>query len=263
MKFKDKVVVVTGSTRGIGREIASTFARQGAVAIILGRNAAAAAEVCNDLVQKGLKAENFACDVTNLANVQEIVNKILDKHKSIDILVNNAGITKDNLLVRMSENEWDEVIQVNLRGVFNCTKVVARVMLKVAVKHADAAADLGGLPAGQAGRIINISSIIGIIGNAGQANYAASKAGIIGFTKAVARELASRGITVNAVAPGYIQTDMTARLKESARTQLLENIPLGRLGTAEDVAGVCLFLASPQAGYITGQTFCVDGGMAI
>ena len=256
MKFKDKVVVVTGSTRGIGREIARAFALEGAVAIVLGRSVAAATEVRDELFRKGLKSESFGCDVTNLANVQEIINKILDKHKSIDILVNNAGITKDNLLVRMSENEWDEVIQVNLRGVFNCTKVVAKVMLKAAAKAADAAA-------GSSGKIINISSIIGIIGNAGQANYAASKAGIIGFTKAVARELASRGITVNAVAPGYIQTDMTALLKENTRTQILQNIPLGRLGTAEDVASVCLFLASPEADYITGQTFCVDGGMAI
>ena len=250
MKFKDKVVVVTGSTRGIGREIAQAFAREGAVAVILGRNAASAAEVRDELVRKGLKAESFGCDVTNPENVLEIVNKILDKYKSIDILVNNAGITKDNLLLRMSESDWDEVMNINLKGVFNCTKIIARVMLKGAAK-------------GASGKIINISSIIGIMGNAGQANYAASKAGIIGFTKAVARELASRGITVNAVAPGYIQTDMTAQLKEDTRNAILENVPLGRLGTATDVASVCLFLASPEANYITGQTLCVDGGMAI
>ncbi len=250
MKFKDKVVVVTGSTRGIGREIAQAFAREGAVAVILGRNAASAAEVRDELVRKGLKAESFGCDVTNPENVLEIVNKILDKYKSIDILVNNAGITKDNLLLRMSESDWDEVMNINLKGVFNCTKIIARVMLKGAAK-------------GASGKIINISSIIGIMGNAGQANYAASKAGIIGFTKAVARELASRGITVNAVAPGYIQTDMTAQLKEDTRNAILENVPLGRLGTANDVASVCLFLASPEADYITGQTLCVDGGMAI
>jgi len=250
MKFKDKVVVVTGSTRGIGREIAQAFAREGAVAVILGRNAASAAEVRDELVRKGLKAESFGCDVTNPENVLEIVNKILDKYKSIDILVNNAGITKDNLLLRMSESDWDEVMNINLKGVFNCTKIIARVMLKGAAK-------------GASGKIINISSIIGIMGNAGQANYAASKAGIIGFTKAVARELASRGITVNAVAPGYIQTDMTAQLKEDTRNAILENVPLGRLGTATDVASVCLFLASPEADYITGQTLCVDGGMAI
>lgn len=264
MKFKNKVVVVTGSTRGIGREIAHAFAREGAAAIILGRNAAAAAEVRDELARKGLKAESFGCDVTNPENVREIVNKILDKYKAIDILVNNAGITKDNLLLRMSESDWDEVMDVNLKGVFNCTKVIARVMLKAAAKGASPAnGGASGLPAGQAGKIINISSIIGIMGNAGQANYAASKAGIIGFTKAVARELASRQITVNAVAPGYIQTDMTAQLKEDTRNAILNNVPLGRLGTATDVASVCLFLASPEADYITGQTLCVDGGMAI
>ena len=250
MKFKDRVVVVTGSTRGIGREIAHAFAREGAVAIILGRSATAAAEVRDEFVRKGLKAESFGCDVTNPENVHEIVNKILDKYKSIDILVNNAGITKDNLLLRMGVNDWDEVMNVNLKGVFNCTRIIAKVMLKAAAK-------------GASGKIINISSIIGIMGNAGQANYAASKAGIIGFTKAVARELAPRQITVNAVAPGYIQTDMTARLKEDTRNVILNNVPLGRLGTAIDVASVCLFLASPEADYITGQTLCVDGGMAI
>ena len=249
--------MVTGSTRGIGREIAQAFAREGAVVIILGRSAAAAAEVRDEFVRKGLKAEGFGCDVTNPENVHEIVNKILDKYKSIDILVNNAGITKDNLLLRMSVNDWDEVMNVNLKGVFNCTRIIAKVMLKAAAKGASPATG------GARGKIINISSIIGIMGNAGQANYAASKAGIIGFTKAVARELAPRQITVNAVAPGYIQTDMSARLKEDARNAILENVPLGRLGTATDVASVCLFLASPEADYITGQTLCVDGGMAI
>ncbi len=257
MKFKNKVVVVTGSTRGIGREIAHAFAREGAAAIILGRSAVAAAEVRDELARKGLKAESFGCDVTNPENVREIVNKILDKYKAIDILVNNAGITKDNLLLRMSESDWDEVMDVNLKGVFNCTKVIARVMLKAAAKGASPA------NGGASGKIINISSIIGIMGNAGQANYAASKAGIIGFTKAVARELASRQITVNAVAPGYIQTDMTAQLRDDTRNAILNNVPLGRLGTATDVASVCLFLASPEADYITGQTLCVDGGMAI
>lgn len=249
--------MVTGSTRGIGREIAHAFAREGAVAVILGRSAAAAAEVRDELARKGLKAESFGCDVTNPENVLEIVNKILDKYKTIDILVNNAGITKDNLLLRMSENDWDEVMNVNLKGAFNCTKIIAKVMLKAAAKGASPASG------GASGKIINISSIIGIMGNAGQANYAASKAGIIGFTKAVARELASRQITVNAVAPGYIQTDMTAQLKEEVRNAILNNVPLGRLGTATDVANVCLFLASPEADYITGQTLCVDGGMAI
>jgi 3-oxoacyl-[acyl-carrier protein] reductase len=194
--FKDKVVVVTGSTRGIGREIARAFAQEGAIAVVMGRDATLAERVRDDLIRTGWKAEGYGCDVTNPQNVGEILDKILDKYKSIDILVNNAGIAKDNLLLRMSEGDWDEVIRVNLKGMFNCTKVVAKGMLKR-----------------RSGKIINISSIIGIIGNVGQANYAASKAGIIGFTKSMARELASRGITVNAVAPGYIQTDMTASLK--------------------------------------------------
>jgi 3-oxoacyl-[acyl-carrier protein] reductase len=246
MKFKDEVVLVTGSTRGIGKEIAARFAQEGAIVIIIGRNAQLADQVKDELLGKGLKAESFGCDVTNITNVHEITTKILDKHKRIDILVNNAGITKDNLLLRMSVSDWDEVMNVNLRGVFNCTKVITKVMLKA-----------------KKGKIINISSIIGIVGNVGQANYAASKAGIIGFTKSVAREIASRGITVNAIAPGYIKTDMTAELNDKARAAILPNIPLGRLGEANDVAGTCLFLASNQASYITGQTIVVDGGMAI
>lgn len=246
MHFKEKVVIVTGSTRGIGKEIACAFARQGAAVIILGRSAASAHQTATEITREGFRAEGFACDVTNLAKVQEIINKILDKHSRIDILVNNAGMTKDNLLIRMSENDWDEVMSVNLRGAFNFTKAAAKAMLKA-----------------KSGKIINISSIIGMTGNAGQANYAASKAGIIGFTKSVARELASRGITANAIAPGYIQTDMTARLKDAVRDEILKMIPLGRLGDAGDVANACLFLASEDADYITGQTLVVDGGMAI
>jgi len=246
MKFKDQVVFVTGSTRGIGKEIASAFAKEGAIVIILGRNAELANKVGHEIGQQGGRAESFSCDVTNLQNVQEIVNKVLDKHKRIDILINNAGITKDNLLLRMSENDWDEVMNINLRGVFNCTKIITKVMLKA-----------------KQGRIINISSIVGITGNAGQANYAASKAGMIGFTKSVAREIASRGITVNAIAPGYIQTDMTAQLNEKASQELLKSIPLKKLGSAKNIADTCLFLASEEAGYITGQTIVVDGGMTI
>lgn len=246
LRFKDKVVLVTGSTRGIGRQIATSFAHEGAQVIILGRNQELAHQVRDEIVGQGLKADSFACDVTSLENVQEIINKILDKYRGIDILINNAGITKDNLLLRMSESDWDDVINVNLKGVFNCTKVVAKVMLKA-----------------RAGKIINISSIIGITGNIGQANYAASKAGMIGFTKSVAQEFASRGITANAVAPGYIETDMTAQLKSSAQEELLKMIPLGRFGQPEDVAQTCLFLASDAANYITGQTIVVDGGMAI
>lgn len=246
MRFKDQVVLVTGSTRGIGKTIAEAFAAEGAIAIILGRTAEQADAVRDGIIEKGFKAESFCGDVTNLQNIGEIVTKILDKYKRIDILINNAGITKDNLLLRMSESDWDDVMNINLRGSFICTKIVAKAMLRA-----------------KKGRIINISSIIGIIGSAGQANYAASKAGLIGFTKSVAKELASRGITANAVAPGYIQTNMTDRLNDQTRNELLKRIPVGTLGTVEDVAGACLFLASDEASYITGQTIVVDGGMAI
>ncbi|MCB9721838.1 MAG: 3-oxoacyl-[acyl-carrier-protein] reductase [Candidatus Omnitrophica bacterium] len=246
MDFKGKTIVVTGSTRGIGREIAVQFAQAGGNVMVIGRDGERAAQVRDEITAANGQADAFACDVTNAENVVEIVNKILDKHKGIDILVNNAGITKDNLLLRMSETDWDEVMTVNLKGVFHFSKVVSKAMLRA-----------------KKGKIINISSIIGIVGNAGQANYAASKAGIIGFTKSLAKEFASRGITANAVAPGYIETDMTAQLKTSAQEDLLKDIPLGKFGTANDVAGACLFLASELADYITGQTIVVDGGMAI
>lgn len=193
MRFKDEVVLVTGSTRGIGKAIASAFAQEGATVLIVGRNASLVDETAQGIVSAGGKADGYICDVTDGNQVLETVNKILDKHKRIDILVNNAGVTRDNLLLRLSENDWDEVIKVNLKGVFITTKIVAKAMLKA-----------------KKGKIINIASIIGITGNAGQANYAASKAGIIGFSKSVAKELASRGITSNVVASGYILTDMTA-----------------------------------------------------
>jgi len=245
-RFEDKVVLVTGSTRGIGKEIALAFAKEGAMAIIFGRDENAATQVTEDIRKQGYKADYLLGDVTILENIQEIANKILDKHKRLDILVNNAGITRDNLLLRMNESDWLDVININLRGVFNCTKVFSKIMLKA-----------------KYGRIINISSIIGIKGNAGQANYAASKAGIIGFTKSIAKEYASRGITVNAVAPGYIQTDMTANLNKKTHEEILAGIPMGKLGMPQNVAGTCLFLASEDANYITGQTIIVDGGMAI
>jgi len=246
VRFKDQVVLVTGSTRGIGKATAEAFAAEGAVAIILGRTAKDADAVRDSIIENGFKAESFCGDVKNLQNIGEIVTKILDKYKRIDILINNAGITKDNLLLRMSDSDWDNVMNVNLRGSFICTKAVTKAMLKA-----------------KRGRIISISSIIGIIGSAGQANYAAAKAGIIGFTKSIAKELASRGITVNAIAPGYIQTDMTNQLTDNSRDELLKQIPVGTFGTVEDVAGACLFLASDEASYITGQTIVVDGGMAI
>lgn len=246
MLFNDEVVLVTGSTRGIGRAVADAFAGQGAMVIIVGRSQEQALAVAAEIKAKGQKADGFGCDVTNLAQVLEMVNKILDIHKRIDILVNNAGVTRDNLLLRMDEGDWDEVIKVNLKGVFNVTKTVAKPMLKA-----------------RKGKIISIASVIGITGNAGQANYAASKAGVIAFSKSVAKELASRGITANVVAPGYIKTDMTDKLPEAVQQKVLEAIPLSRFGQAEDIAGVCIFLASKAADYITGQTIVVDGGLAI
>ncbi|HLD88367.1 MAG TPA: 3-oxoacyl-[acyl-carrier-protein] reductase [Candidatus Omnitrophota bacterium] len=244
--FKDQVVLVTGSTRGIGKEIAKAFAGQGASVIVIGRDAGQAGQASAEIIANGGSADGYACDVTDGNSVQETVNKILDKHKRIDILVNNAGITRDNLLLRIDESDWDEVIRVNLKGVFNVTKVVARAMLKA-----------------KKGKIVSIASVIGITGNAGQANYAASKAGIIGFSKSVAKELASRGITVNVVAPGYILTDMTAQLSQAVQDGIMKDIPLQHFGSPRDVAGVCMFLASPAADYITGQTIVVDGGLTL
>ena len=246
MKFKNEIVVVTGATRGIGKAIAMAFAKQDAEVILIGRSQDALKAISDEIKAAGQASDFFACDVANSENVQKTVNIILDKYKRIDILINNAGITRDNLLLRMSESDWDDVINTNLKGVFNFTKAVSRPMLKA-----------------KKGKIISIASIIGITGNAGQANYAASKAGIIGFTKSVARELASRGITANAIAPGYIETEMTGQLNEELKEKILKTIPLGRLGAVEDIANISLFLASKEADYITGQTIVVDGGMAI
>jgi 3-oxoacyl-[acyl-carrier protein] reductase len=246
MKLRDKVALITGSGRGIGRQIAAVFGSEGAGVVICDVNEQQAKKTCEELGLDNGRVISFGVDVTDTAQVEEMINKILDKFGKIDILVNNAGITRDGLLVRMKEDDWDAVLGVNLKGTFICTKAVSKVMMKQ-----------------KQGKIINIASIIGIMGNPGQANYAASKAGIIGFTKSAARELASRNITVNAVAPGYIQTDMTAKLSDSLREQMLKNIPLNRLGSPVDVANVCLFLASSDADYITGQTIVVDGGMAM
>ncbi|MFA5060192.1 MAG: 3-oxoacyl-[acyl-carrier-protein] reductase [Candidatus Omnitrophota bacterium] len=246
MRLKNEIALITGSARGIGKEIAKTFAKEGATVIISDINAESAGATAAELKSAGFQSDHFSCNVTDGKSVEEMVNKILDKYSRIDILINNAGITKDNLLLRMSEGDWDAVLAVNLKGTFNCTKAVTRSMLKA-----------------KKGKIISIASVIGILGNAGQANYAASKAGIIGFTKSIARELASRSITVNAVAPGYIQTEMTDKLSEKVKEQILKTVPLEKLGTPQDVAGVCLFLASKDADYITGQTISVDGGMAM
>ncbi|MHB8155340.1 MAG: 3-oxoacyl-[acyl-carrier-protein] reductase [Candidatus Omnitrophota bacterium] len=246
MRLEGKVALITGGARGIGQAIAMTFAKEGADIVVADVNLEIAQKTALDIEGLGRKAMALAMDVTNYDLVEEGINKILDKMGKVDILVNNAGITKDNLILRMSQADWDAVINVNLKGTFNCIKAVSRPMIKQ-----------------RSGRIISIASIIGLIGNPGQANYAASKAGIIALTKTVAKELASRNINANAVAPGFIQTEMTAKLSEEIKKKMLEAIPLGKLGTPEDVAQVCLFLASPESSYITGQTITIDGGMVM
>ena len=246
MQLKDKVAFITGGGRGIGRAIAILFAKEGADIAIGDVNKEDLDKTCQDIEALGRKTLSLQMDVTDYVKVEEAVNKILDKFGKVDILVNNAGITKDNLLLRMSELEWDLVLDVNLKGSFNCIKAVSRPMIKQ-----------------RQGRIINIASIIGIIGNAGQANYSASKAGIIALTKTAAKELASRNINVNAIAPGFIQTEMTAKLPEDVKEKMKEAIPLNKFGSPEDVAAVCLFLASSDSSYITGQTIIVDGGMVM
>ena len=246
MRLENKVALITGGARGIGQAIAMTFAREGADIVVADVNLEIAQKTASDIEGLGRKAMALAMDVTNYEIVEEGINKILDKMGKVDILVNNAGITKDNLILRMSQADWDAVINVNLKGTFNCIKAVSRPMVKQ-----------------RSGRIISIASIIGLMGNPGQANYAASKAGIIALTKTVAKELASRNINANAVAPGFIQTEMTAKLSEEIKKKMLEAIPLGKLGTPEDVANVCLFLASAESNYITGQTITIDGGMVM
>ncbi len=246
MRLDNKVALVTGGARGIGREICLLFAKEGADIVIGDVNLVEAEKTAAEIKALGRKSLALHLDVTSFEKVQEAVNKILDNLGKIDILVNNAGITKDGLMLRMQDADWDAVISVNLKGTFNCTKAVSKVMLKQ-----------------KSGRIVNIASIIGIIGNPGQANYAASKAGIIALTKTTAKELASRAITVNAVAPGFIQTEMTAKLPEELKQKMLASIPLAKLGLPQDVANACLFLSSDDAAYITGQTLVVDGGMVM
>ena len=242
----DKVAIVTGASRGIGEAIAKKISSCGAKIILIARNSDQLVAVKETIISNGGIAESIAGDVSNLNSISEIVTNTIDKWGQIDILVNNAGIARDNIIMRMKESDWDSVMNINLKGCFNGIKSVARPMIK-----------------NKAGRIINITSVIGQIGNAGQSNYAASKAGIIGLTKSMAKELGSRNITVNAVAPGYITTDMTNELNDEVKEQLKSSIPLGRLGTPDDVANLVCFLASDEAGYITGQTFNVDGGMVM
>jgi 3-oxoacyl-[acyl-carrier protein] reductase len=246
MQLKDKVSIVTGGARGIGRDIALLFAKEGSDIALCDVNADALNETAKEIEALGRKVITGVVDVTRPDQVDSFTQKTLDNFGKIDILVNNAGITRDGLLVRMSENDWDLVLDINLKGAFNCTKAVSRTMMKQ-----------------RDGRIVNMASIIGIMGNAGQANYAASKGGLIAFTKTVAKELASRNVRANAIAPGFIQTAMTAKLSEEVRNEMLKHIPLGKLGTPQDVANLALFLASDDSAYITGQVIKVDGGMVM
>ncbi|PKM82603.1 MAG: beta-ketoacyl-ACP reductase [Firmicutes bacterium HGW-Firmicutes-14] len=246
MVLREKTAIITGAARGIGREIALVLANKGANVAIMDINPDQIRETAAEIEKTGCRALAIEGNVTRAEDVDEMVKKTIEKFGRIDILVNNAGITRDTLLMRMKEEDWDAVMNVNLKGAFLCTKAVTRIMMKQ-----------------RYGRIVNISSVIGLMGNAGQANYGASKAGIIGLAKSTARELASRNITVNAVAPGFIDTEMTKVLPDEMKKQMLHQIPLGRMGTPEDVANAVVFLASDAASYITGQTITVDGGMVM
>lgn len=246
-RFENKIVLVTGAGRGIGASIAKRFASEGAEVIVnYSGNDEAAQKTVDEITAIGGQARKYKCSVNDSESVKVMIDEIIKKFGRIDILVNNAGITKDGLMLRMTDEDFDRVIDVNLKGTFNCTKYVSKYMLKQ-----------------KSGKIINISSVVGLSGNAGQINYSASKAGIIGITKSAAKELSSRGITVNAVAPGYVDTDMTKVLSDNIRNEILKNIPLQRMGNVEDISNCVAFLASEDASYITGQVISVDGGMHI
>ena len=241
-----KVALITGASRGIGQSISIILAQSGAHVICVSRNINDVQSVADKITNQKFVASAVSCDISSTNNVTELVKDIIEKHGRIDILINNAGITSDNLLMRMSEDDWDNVLNVNLKAAFTAIKAASLTMIKQ-----------------RSGRIINISSVVGLMGNAGQVNYAASKAGLIGMTKSVAREFASRGITANCIAPGYIETEMTNKLKDEVKSSLNEQIPLGRIGNVEDIAYAVAFLASDEASYITGQTLAVDGGMVM
>ncbi len=247
MKLENKVALVTGAARGIGKAIAKALAAEGAVVIVnYNGSAQRAGETVKEIEEAGGKALAIRCNVADFTACKDMIDGIIKEQGRLDILVNNAGITRDGLLMKMSEEDFDSVMDTNLKGAFNCIRHAARQMIKQ-----------------KSGRIISISSVSGVLGNAGQANYSASKAGIIGLTKATAREVASRGITVNAIAPGFITTDMTEVLSEAVKTSVTETIPMKKFGKPEDIAQTALFLASEKAAYITGQVICVDGGMAM
>lgn len=250
MCLEEKVAIVTGASRGIGRAVAIALSEAGASVAVnfldIGSNREEAIELVALIESKGRRAFAVEADVTDAQSVDRMTTDVIARFGRVDILVNNAGITRDNLLIRMKEDDWDQVLQINLKGAYNCCRSILKLMMKQ-----------------RRGRIVNVASVVGIMGNAGQTNYAASKAGLIGFTKSLAREVASRNITVNAVAPGFINTQMTREMPEAARTAMLNQIPLGRMGEAEDVAKVIRFLVSDDASYITGQTIPVDGGLVM
>lgn len=246
MDLKDKVAVVTGSAQGIGKAIALTLARNGADIAVCDIDEELAGQTAGEIEKAGFRAMSCKLDVSQISSVEEMLKKILDKYNKIDILVNNAGITRDALIIRMKEEDWDSVLNINLKGVFNCTRAVSRIMMKQ-----------------RSGRIVNIASVVGIMGNAGQANYSASKGGVIALTKTCARELAGRNINVNAVAPGFIRTRMTDKLTDEVKNSFVKTIPLAKLGQPEDVADAVLFLVSGLSKYITGQVIKVDGGMVM
>ena len=242
----DKVAIVTGASRGIGKTIAETFANAGAHVVCAARTTDAIQSVAIEINSNGASASHITCDISDKESFTNLVQTTVQEHARLDILVNNAGVTRDALLIRMKDEDWDTVLNINLKGAYHGMKAAIRPMMK-----------------NRSGRIINITSIVGLTGNPGQANYAASKSGLIGMTKSVAKEVATRSITVNCIAPGWIETDMTDELTDTAKQEFLSRIPAGRIGTADDIACAALFLASDEANYITGQTITVDGGRII
>ena len=244
--LEDKIAIVTGASQGIGKTTAELFSKSGAHVVCIARNEEKIKNLANTISKNGHSASYFPCDISDGDLIQNTINSVINDYGKIDILVNNAGITRDSLVLRMKNHQWDEVLNTNLNGAFYATKSVLRSMMK-----------------NKYGRIINITSIVGLQGNSGQSNYSASKAGLIGFSQSVAKEVASRGITINCIAPGWIETEMTNDLPQNLKSEIIKNIPIGKTGTTEDIAYTALFLASKESKYITGQTITVDGGRVI